>query len=90
MAVMIRAEHSVRQFKWDKSSKIPEKLEECLYELQDETNEAMRQVGAKKLLVTSDVGYYGSGTWYETVSRPQMGNVTEIQGHSEESGRETL
>ena len=64
VAVMIRAEHTVRQLKWDKRSKIPEKLEECLYELQDETNEAMRLVGASKLLVTSDVGNYGSGTWH--------------------------
>ena len=64
VAVMIRAEHTVRQFKWDNASKISEKLEECLYELQDETNEAMRQVGASKLLVTSDVGNYGSGSWY--------------------------
>ena len=64
VAVMIRAEHTVRQFKRDNASKISDKLEECLYELQDETNEAMRLVGASKLLVTSDVGKYGSGSWH--------------------------
>ena len=78
VAVMIRAEHTVRQLMWNKlkGSKMLAKIKECLYELQNETNEAMRAVGARNLLVTSDVGYYGSGTWYQTV---KVGNVTDIQ-----------
>ena len=64
VAVMIRAEHSVIQFKMENSSNISANIEECLHQLQDTTNEAMRAVGTSKLLVTSDVGYYGSGSWY--------------------------
>ena len=64
VAVMIRAEHSVIQFKMENSSNISANIEDCLHQLQDKTNEAMRAVGTSKLLVTSDVGYYGSGSWY--------------------------
>ena len=79
VAVMIRAEHSVLQFQVERSSNISARLENCLHQLQDKTDEAMRSVGTDKLLVTGDVGYYGSGTWHDTVSNPQKGNVTDIQ-----------
>ena len=75
VAVMIRAEHSMRKFWQERSSNISANIQECLCQLQAKTKEAMRAIGTSKLLVTSDVGYYGSGTWHDHNER----NVTDIQ-----------
>ena len=64
VAVMIRAEHSLLQLMAEKRFNIPANIQECLYELQTKTKEAMSAVGTNKLLVTSDVGNYGSISWH--------------------------
>ena len=75
VAVMIRAEHSMILFESEKDSNISASIEECLHEVQDKTNEAMRAVGTSTLLVTSDVGYYGSGSWNRSTSLPHVADI---------------
>ena len=82
VAVMIRAEHSMILFKSEKDSNtynILANIEKCLHQVQEKTNEAMRTVGTSTLLVTSDVGYYGSGSWTNSTSSHHYGPVADIQ-----------
>ena len=78
VAVMIRAEHSVLQFQSLWSTNISDDINKCLNQLQIKTNEAMKEIGTNELLVTSDVGYYGSSSWNDTMSSPSKGNKTDV------------
>ena len=80
IAVMIRAEHSIIEFLAKRSKNISEDLENCLDQVVKETDAAMREVGASGLVVTSDVGYYGSGSWRKTISSPEKGDLGDVQG----------
>ena len=79
VAVMIRAEYSASKFKLDGSSNISANIEKCLQQLLDTTEEAMKTAETSEVLMTSDVGYYGSGSWYNVIPSPKIGNVTDIQ-----------
>ena len=68
VAVMIRAEHSFLGYKNSGKTKLLPYLEGCMQELLHKTTEAMKTVDTTHLLVTSDVGQYGSGSWNRTVS----------------------
>ena len=78
VSVMIRSEHSVLQFQAQRSQNISAELDECLEKLLKEAEAAEREVGGG-ILVTSDVGFYGSGTWMDTVSTPEKGDVGDIE-----------
>ena len=79
VAVMLRAEHSVLQLQHKRKSNISEEMEHCLSEVLQRTSEAQRELGTSDLLVTADVGYYGSGSWNATMSPGKQGNVTDVQ-----------
>lgn len=79
VSVMIRAEHSVLQFRAKRSKHISQDMELCMEEILSKTEIAVRQVGTDRLLVTSDVGRYGSTTWNETIRTPEKGNIDELQ-----------
>ena len=78
VAVMMRSEHSVVKFQAQHSKNISGEIEGCMEQLVRETEAAVKEVGASGLLVTSDVGRFGSGSWNGTVSSPEKGNVTDI------------
>ena len=68
VAVMLRTEHSVIMLQHQQSSAgLAEVLGHCLQEVEQVTRAAMKKVGSGSLLVTADVGYYGSGTWNRTM-----------------------
>ena len=79
VAVMLRAEHSVLELQHKRKSNISEEMEHCLSEVLQRTSEAQRTLGTSDLLVTADVGYYGSGSWQATMSPGKEGNVTDVQ-----------
>ena len=79
VAVMIRAEHSVLEFLGKRSKNTSQDLKKCMDQLVRETDTAMKEVGGGGLLVTSDVGYYGSGSWSSTISSPDKGDVEEVE-----------
>ncbi|CAI8004088.1 hypothetical protein GBAR_LOCUS3829 [Geodia barretti] len=79
VAVMIRAEHSILQFLAKRSKNTSKDLEKCMDELVKETDAAMKAVGASGLFVTSDVGYFGSGSWNRTISSPEKGDVADVE-----------
>jgi hypothetical protein len=79
VAVMIRAEHSILQFLAMRSKNTSKDLEKCMDELVKETDAAMKAVDASGLFVTSDVGYFGSGSWNKTISSPEKGDVADVE-----------
>ena len=79
VAVMIRAEHSILEFLAMRSKNTSKDLEKCMDELVKETDAAMKAVDASGLFVTSDVGYFGSGSWNKTISSPEKGDVADVE-----------
>ena len=80
VAVMLRAEHSVLQFQHrQRDANASAEMERCLNEVLRETNAALKTVGTSNLLVTADVGYYGSGSWNKTMSAVTWGDVADMQ-----------
>lgn len=81
VAVMIRAEHAVLEIQHSPRHprlRLSGGIEKCMRQLQVETSEAMRRVGTTQLLVTSDVGRYGSGSWEQTIhSREEVADVQQ-------------
>ena len=79
VAVMIRAEHSIVEFLAKRSKNTSKDLEKCMDELVKETDAAMKAVDASGVFVTSDVGYFGSGSWKATISSPEKGDVADVE-----------
>ena len=79
VAVMIRAEFSILNFRRMRSKNTSKDLEKCMDELVKETDAAMKAVDASGLFVTSDVGYFGSGSWNKTISSPEKGDVADVE-----------
>ena len=79
VAVMLRTEHSVLELRRVKNANVTAKLDECMQEVLQTTRMAMKTVGSSNLLVTADVGYYGSGSWNQTLSWGRKGNMSVLQ-----------
>ena len=85
VAVMLRTEHSVIMLQHQQSSAgLAEVLGHCLQEVEQVTRAAMKKVGSGSLLVTADVGYYGSGTWNRTM-RTATGEFPAITAQVQEA-----
>ena len=80
VAVMLRAEHSVIEFQKMKNANVMTKLNQCMQKVVQTTHVAMKTVGSSNLLVTADVGNYGSGSWNRTLlTGGGKGDVSVIQ-----------
>ena len=74
VAVMIRAEHTILELQHSPHTQahLSDGIEKCMHQLLRETDIAKKNSRATQLLVTSDVGRYGSGTWKWTLPSQEV------------------